>query len=189
MNPSTTEPTQAQAQAQVAHHRKMSPRADAWQALGWVILGVATLIESLRMDRLEHQDINPYTIPGLLPACLGVAIVLLGLLMAYRSWARGAFQSGLAKPPPNPQARHELTRIWVILTLCAGFSLGLVGHGLTFWVAAAAFVTVTIVVLQYEQLRQHQTLAKGVLKAATIGVGAGLIITLVFQEFFLVRLP
>lgn len=186
MEPQMTEPIDAQAQA--AHARKVSPRADLLQSVVWVLLGAATLIESLRMDRLEHQDINPYTIPGLLPACLGVAIVLLGLLMAYRSLARGALKPRAAAPD-SPALRHELTRIWVILTLCAGFALGLVGHGLTFWVAAAVFVTVTIVVLQYEQLARQHAWAKGVLKAALIGLGAGLIITLVFQEFFLVRLP
>ena len=73
--------------AQAAQARKTSPRGDLWQSLGWIVLGVATLIESLRMDRLEHQDINPYTIPGLLPACLGVAVALLARLpKAYMPW-------------------------------------------------------------------------------------------------------
>jgi hypothetical protein len=186
MDPKTTEPTDALAQA--AHARKVSPRADLWQSLAWVILGAATLVESLRMDRLENQDINPYTIPGLLPACLGVAIILLGLLMAYRSLNRGALKPGPASPF-TAEVRHELARIWVILALCVGFAVGLVGRGLSFWMAAAAFVTVTILILQREQLALHESRVKGGLKAALIGVGAGLIITLVFQEFFLVRLP
>ena len=173
---------------QAAHQRKTSPRADFWQSLGWVLLGGATLWESWRMDRLQHQDINPYTIPGLLPACLGVAMMLLGLLMAYRSISRGALRS-VTTSPASAESRHELRRIWVILALCGGFALGMVGHGLSFWMAAAVFITVTITLLQYEQLARQRTRIKGVFKAALIGVSAGLIITLVFQEFFLVRLP
>ena len=175
----TTEPAQ---------DLKHSPRADGWQALVWVILGVATLVESLRMDRLQNQGINPYTIPGLLPAGLGVAIILLGLLMAYRSISRGALKHRNAAPRTTHQ-RQEWARIWFILTLCAGFALGMVGHGLLFGMAAAIFITIMIVVLQIEQLRQSGRVLSGMLKAALIGVCAGTIITLVFQEFFLVRLP
>jgi uncharacterized RDD family membrane protein YckC len=178
--PAKTEPS--------SHGRKSSPRSDAWQALAWVVLGVATLVESLRMDRLEQQDINPYTIPGLLPACLGVAIILLGLLMAYRSIAQGALQS-----TPSAQGdsshRHELRRIGVIVLLCCGFALGMVGHGLSFWLAAAVFITVIITILQHQALQGLKARIKGLLQAATIGWIAGGVITLVFQEFFLVRLP
>ena len=166
-------------------------RADAWQSLAWVLLGVATLVESLRMDRLEQQDINPYTIPGLLPACLGVAIILLGVLMAIRSISRGALQK--PKDALPTQDGHELRRIGVILVLCCGFALGMVGHGLSFWIAAALFITVTITLLQRSASGTAHgglnVMLKGLLKAAAIGLVAGVVITLIFQEFFLVRLP
>jgi len=64
-----------------------------------------------------------------------------------------------------------------------------VGHGLPFWLAAAAFVSTTIAVLQYPQRRAANQVARGLTIAIVIGLGAGLLITLVFQEFFLVRLP
>ncbi|MEY2621685.1 MAG: hypothetical protein RIT26_1505 [Pseudomonadota bacterium] len=187
MTPSELQDHEALAQA--AHHRKTSSRADLWQSMGWVALGGATLVESLRMDRLTHQDINPYTIPGLLPACLGVAIMLLGLLMAYRSISRGALGPQPVHPAAAWQQRRELSRIWFILTLCVGFAVGVVGHGLSFWLAAAAFITVMVVVLQFETLARQRRLWPGVFKAVVIGLCAGIIITLVFQEFFLVRLP
>jgi Tripartite tricarboxylate transporter TctB family len=173
---------------QAAHDRKISPRADGWQSVAWVLLGSATLIESLRMDRLEQQDINPYTIPGLLPACLGVAIILLGLLMAYRSISRGALQPASQSVQVSSDG-HELRRIWVILMLCCGFALGMVGHGLSFWCAAAVFITVTVTLLQHRSQGNPRDKIKSVVKAAIIGVTAGVVITLVFQEFFLVRLP
>jgi hypothetical protein len=37
-----------------------------------VALGVAVLIGSITMDRLEKQDVNPYTVPrACCPACWG----------------------------------------------------------------------------------------------------------------------
>jgi len=78
-----------------------------------------------------------------------------------------------------------------VLGLCLVFGVVLVGHGLPFWLAAAIFVTAAILSLQYQQrkatgapftLRQFAT-------TAAIGLGAGIAITIVFQEIFLVRLP
>ncbi len=176
------------ASAQIAHARKISPRGDLIQSVVWIAVGLATLVESLRMDRLENQDINPYTIPGLLPGCLGIAIVLFGLLMAYRSISRHAL-APQEKKPLTPAIRHELHRMWTILFLCIGFSCGLVGHGLPFWLAAAVFITLTIGVLQFDQLKESNTVKRGLFMAAVIGLCAGFTIMLVFQEFFLVRLP
>ena len=55
----------------------------------WVAFGIAVLALSWRMDRLEAQHINPYTVPGLLPGLLGIVMILLGGLLALRSWRRG----------------------------------------------------------------------------------------------------
>ena len=57
--------------------------------LAWTVFGIAVLALSWRMDRLEAQHINPYTVPGLLPGLLGIVTILLGGLMALRSWRRG----------------------------------------------------------------------------------------------------
>src|SRR5205085_6756629 len=41
------------------------PRADLKDAIGWVVFGIAVLVGSITMDRLEQQNINPVTVPGL----------------------------------------------------------------------------------------------------------------------------
>ena len=82
-------------------------------------------------------------------------------------------------------------RLLLVLGLCLAFGVGLVGHGLPFWLAAAIFVTVAILTLQYQQRQstgEKLSLRKCITTAA-IGLGAGIIITVVFQEIFLVRLP
>src|SRR5258708_18948566 len=63
-----------------------SLRTDFLSAIGWMGLGIAILIGSVIMDRLEKHGINPYTIPGLLPGLLGIAMTILGALLAAPSW-------------------------------------------------------------------------------------------------------
>ena len=171
-----------------AQARRTSPRSDLRQALGWIALGIATIVGSLRMDRLEKQDINPYTVPGLLPGFLGGAIVLFGLLLAYRSWRRltasPQLRSARAASP-----RAESLRIATVLALCIGFAAGLVGHALAFWLATAVFVTVSIAVLQFAERSARNQRLRGLALALTVGLATGLTITFVFQELFLVHLP
>src|SRR5229473_1291468 len=165
-----------------------SLRSDFLSALGWMALGIAILIGSVTMDRLETQGINPYTIPGLLPGLLGIAMTILGALLAARSWRPHLFASASSAAPAN---RGEQKRLLLVLGLCLAFGVGLVGHGLPFWLAAAIFVTVAIVSLQYrERQSSGEPLSlRRFITAATIGLGAGIAITVVFQEIFLVRLP
>jgi hypothetical protein len=162
-------------------------RSDFLSALGWMALGIAILTGSVMMDRLEKQGINPYTIPGLLPGLLGIAMTILGALLAARSWRPHL----LASPGKATANRAEQMRILLVLGLCLTFGVALVGHGLPFWLAAAIFVTTAILALQYQQRKstgQPLTLRQFATTAA-IGLGAGIAITIVFQEIFLVRLP
>ena len=167
----------------------VSLRSDFVSAIGWMGLGIAILIGSVMMDRLEKQDINPYTIPGLLPGLLGIAMAILGALLAARSW-----RPGLLAPAVTGSAatrRAERHRLVLVLGLCLTFGVVLVGHGLPFWLAAAIFVTVAIVSLQAQQRQSagQKLSLRMVAGAVAVGLGAGFAITLVFQELFLVRLP
>ena len=164
-----------------------SPRTDFIAAVLWIGFGVAIAIASWRMDRLENQDINPYTIPGLLPGLLGVAIVFFGALMLLRSWRAGGLAA--ATGGGDRMDASALRRFALIVTLCVVFGVVLVGHGLPFWLAAALYVSATIAVLQFPQRRADDQVLRGLVVAVVIGLCAGAVITLVFQEFFLVRLP
>ena len=181
--------TQIQNATPVDDDERMPPRADLIDALGWMALGAALLIGSLRMDRLASQNINPYTVPGLLPGLLGLVMLMLGVLMGLRSWRRGALTQALAAVTPHQ--RTERLRIWVVVGLCVGYSVVLVGHGLPFWLASAIYVTASIVILQRmsPDPAQRELTPRVWLKALVIGVLSALITQLVFQELFLVRLP
>jgi hypothetical protein len=165
------------------------PRSDLKDGLGWMVLGIAILVGSIRMDRLEQQHINPYTVPGLLPGLLGIAMILLGGILALRSWRRGALR--LAIPAPTADRREERRRVWIVVALCTGYAVGLVGHGLPFWFASAIYVTGSILILQSlsRDEAERRFTVRAFVKALVIGLGSGLITSLVFQEFFLVRMP
>jgi hypothetical protein len=165
-----------------------NPRGDFRDALAWMALGIAIFVGSVTMDRLADQDVNPYTVPGLLPGLLGIAMIILGAVLLFRSWRQG----GLAPAPKAPSpVKGAYTQLILALGLCLTFGVVLVGHGLPFWLAAALFVTAAIVALQRPQriAADHKLTLRFVVAAATIGIGAGFAITLVFQEIFLVRLP
>jgi len=164
-----------------------SPRSDFVAALIWIAFGIAVAIGSWRMDRLQNQDVNPYTVPGLLPGLLGIALTFFGVLLLFRAWGQGALDPNV--PHAAPMSAAGRRRLVIVLGLCLTFGIGLVGHGLPFWLAAAVFVATTISILQYPQRRADHQVVRGILTAVAIGLGAGLAITLVFQEFFLVRLP
>jgi hypothetical protein len=150
---------------------------------------VAVLIGSLAMDRLERQNINPYTIPGLLPALLGIAMIVLGGVLALRSWRRGALRE--PAPPMTLDRRDERRRIWIVSALCLGYGVVLIGHGLPFWLASTIYVTASILIVQRlsRDPAQRVLSPRAIGQAVVIGVCASFITQWVFQDLFLVRLP
>ena len=174
-------------------------RADFLFGIFWVLLGSVILFESWRMDRLEQQHINPYTIPGLVPGLLGVVLALFGCVLALRGWRGAAPVSnpleeellGLDGPPPEPEAHGaaEPWRVAVAFFLCLGFGAGLVGSGLPFWFAAFFFLFTAILAFEWPDRRAEGTIAQGAARAALVAGCAAAAISYVFQEIFLVRLP
>ena len=165
------------------------PRSDLAGGLGWIAFGTAVLVGSVTMDRLERQDVNPYTVPGLLPGLLGILIILLGGIMVLRSWRRGALRMGM--PAATADEREQRYRVGVVIALCMGYAVVLVGHGLPFWLASALYVTLSNLILWRlsRDENERRLTPRAWLKALAIGLGSGVITSVVFQELFLVRLP
>jgi hypothetical protein len=168
---------------------RQPPRSDLADAIGWIALGAAVLVGSIMMDRLEAQHINPYTVPGLLPGLLGIAMILLGLVLAERSRERGALTQPRA--PRTEDQRDEWRRVWIVAGLCIGYGVVLIGHGIPFWIASSIYVTASILILQRlsRDPQERQFTPRAIAKAVVIGVASSVITQLVFQEIFLVRMP
>jgi Tripartite tricarboxylate transporter TctB family len=164
-----------------------TPRSDFIAALCWIVFGGAVSAGAWNMDRLENQDVPSYAVPGLLPFFLGLATVFFAVLMLARAWRQGALAADAARS--TGMSPTERRRFLIVLTLCLTFAVVLVGHGLPFWLATALFVAVTISVLQYPQRRVEKRVLRGIVIAVVTGVCAGVGVTIVFQDIFLVHLP
>lgn len=162
-------------------------RADLVSGGIWAVLGVAIIVGSWSMDRLESQGVPWFTAPGLVPGVLGVFITIAALGIVLRALRRERLGSGDAADPiadDNFRGRAALTFV-----LCIGFAAGLVGRGMPFWAAAAIYLFLHIFLLQFPERKARGDVVRGVVVAAAIAIGASAAISTIFQEVFLVRLP
>lgn len=166
-----------------------APRSDLKDAAGWIALGLATVAGSFTMDRLASQNINPVTVPGLLPGLLGLAMVLLGCVLGLRSWRRGALAQ--AAPPRSADDREQTRRVAIAIAMCIGYGVVLVGHGIPFWLASTVYVSASILVFRRlsRDPDERRLDARAWVKALVIGGLTSVVTWAVFERVFLVRLP
>jgi putative tricarboxylic transport membrane protein len=164
-------------------------RADLVTGVVLLILGIAVVVESYGMPRLEERSINPWTAPGLVPGLLGIILAVLGGAMALRSLAAGALRARTARSETEArEARAALGRLLLCLALCLGYAVLLVGR-VPFWLATGLFVLAFVVAFEW---RREDAARARLAKFAAAGILAGaamLAIPYVFERLFLVRLP
>ncbi len=164
---------------------ELPPRVDLIAALVWIVFGGAVAVGAWRMDRLEHLHINRYEVPGLVPGLLGVAMLLLGAVLAIRSLRRATRAERAAGTPPEPLG--PLAGVLAATLLYAGV---LVGHGLPFWLATFLFVAGFIHWFDRERQRAlGRPVARQAVLAALYGACTSAVVTVLFEHVFLVRLP
>jgi hypothetical protein len=170
--------------------KKVSPQADFIAAWVWVAFGLAVMIGAWRMDRLESQGASLYTAPGLVPGILGAVLLLLGLLLALRAARADGHQLRRVRWRLDLPTRAVVLRVGAFLALALAYAAGLVGHGgIPFWLATFLFVTGFVLAFDWTRRRDAGQTTRGVLLAVAIGAGTAFVVSYVFQEVFLVRLP
>jgi len=166
----------------------VSARADLFGGLAWMAFGLAIVGGSIAMDRLEQFGATWFTAPGLVPGVLGTTVAALGLLLLVRAVKAGAV-AGLAKPwAPTADGRLSLKRASLATLLSLIFTLGLIGR-LPFLVASALFVFAFIMVFDVSATGAPSRIARRATIAAITAVVTSVVVTLVFERIFLVRLP
>lgn len=160
-------------------------RADLVASAFWLALGLLTVQQSWVMDRLESQGADPWSVPGLVPGLIGVVLTICGLLLMRRS-LRQPPAAGAGEEETPQEAREGRWRLVAVLVLCLVFTLGLLGHGLPFWLASAIFIAVFIALLSW---RQGEAGLRRLGFACTYGLIMGTAIHFLFEKLFLVRLP
>jgi hypothetical protein len=161
-----------------------SARADLVAAALWIAFGAAVVALAWRMDRLESQGATLYSMPGLVPGLLGAMIALLGALLAVRSVRQGALAAGRGSLRPGWN--------WPLLASLAAmltYALALVGRGVPFWLATWLFVAVFVAGFEWRMRGERGERLRGIALALVYGGGTALVVSYVFEQLFLVRLP
>lgn len=161
-------------------------RADLLTAIVFIVLSAAILYASWSMDRLEVRRIHPLTAPGLVPGLLSVALLVCGIIMALRSLrlpAPGGW-TDLGAATTSPAAG----RAGMVLLLSLVYTLGLIGL-VPFWLATGLFVFAFILVFETWLANPRRPLRQSLPWALGLAMATAVIVTLVFERAFLVRLP
>jgi hypothetical protein len=175
----------------------MSRRGEIGTALAWFGFGAVVCVASWRMDRLGHQGINPWSAPGLTPGAIGLLIMAFALALGWQAWRAapgdGAEAVGMAPdegsaadaPPPAGSAARTLLA-GALCVLFAGISLG---RGVPFVVEGAVFILAFTAVFSWPTWRAENRIGRGLAQTALIAVVSAVLISWLFEQVFLVRLP
>ena len=163
------------------------PRADLLGGIGWIAFGLAIVAGALAMDRFESVGATLHTMPGLVPGLLGAVIALLGLVLSVRAIRAGAIGGLSSSWSPDARRRASMKRASVATVLALVYTLGLVGH-VWFPLATALFVFAFIMVFDVSP-EKPRPLKRRALIAAVVAIATSAIVSLVFEQVFLVRLP
>jgi len=166
--------------------------ADRIGGLIWLAFGAAVIYGSWVMDRLVSLGIPPATAPGVPTGLLGVCFIGFALVLLLRSgppeaagYASVAAESSPAAHRDNEFQWRRLALSWV---LCMTYGV-LLGGGLAYWLLTGVFLFLHLMLLDESERVPAVLTARRLLMAAILAPTTAVIVSLVFQRLFLVRLP
>jgi putative tricarboxylic transport membrane protein len=165
-----------------------SPRRDLQGGLVWTALGSAIVVLSWQMDRLTQQGATVHTAPGLWPGIVGALLAVLGGILMGRSWQR-ARRHGWDAAQPDATVYAPRSRFVLAAGLFFVYALLLVGRGLPFWFCTTVFVTTFVILFKHARGTGVGKGVRGLAFALACGGLTALIVTLLFEQLFYVRLP
>jgi len=164
-------------------------RADFLTGISLILLSLYVIIESWRMPRLEHLKAHPLSVPGIVPAFIGMVLALFGIILVIRSIRRGGHRLELSLEGLRRNLhRPDYQRLVVTAILTVGYAGFLIGT-LPYWFATALFIFVFILLFEQKREMNFAQRRKGVMAAALIASLSSAMITWIFERLFLVSLP
>ncbi len=164
------------------------PRADLWAGTGFLALGAVTAVESWRMPRFEQLEVNPWSVPGLVPGLIGVVLLFLGAILMLRALREGALRPGAGPAGELGFDAEGRRRTFLALLLTLGYAVGLVGR-VPFRTATFVFVFAFIALFRIERGMARALLLRELVFAALEALLVALAVGFVFERLFYVRLP
>ena len=165
------------------------PKADFITALVLLAASIAIIALALDLPRLEHRDINPWTIPGLVPALLGGVLGLMALVLLVRSLKYRGHRLGLTTAKMREIAgMTQVKRVSVTMGFCLLYALVLIGW-LPYVLSTFIFVFIFILLFEYDRGTGLNSQRRRIVVAGVEAVIVAAAIASLFQYVFLVRLP
>ena len=165
-----------------------SPRRDLQGGVVWTLLGTLIALLSWQMDRMTAQGATAHTAPGLWPGLVGLALAALGGVLVLRSWRR-AQRIGWDAADADATDYAPPSSFALAAAMFFVYALLLVGRGLPFWAGTAIFVGAFVFLFQHARRKAENGVARGAIVALACGGLTALLVTLVFEQLFYVRLP
>lgn len=156
-------------------------RSDLWGGAGWVGLGLLIVAGSVQMERYESMGAQLYTMPGFVPGMIGGLVAVLGLVLMLRGWLRRSHETEADRAPAEPLLNRRIAITMALSLLYAGLLIGRA----PFWLVTALFVAAFVATFAPAE----QAPARRLIVSVVAGVLTSAVVTLVFEQVFLVRLP
>lgn len=168
--------------------------SDRIGGLIWVVFGAAVVYGSWTMDRLVSLGIPLSTVPGLPTGLLGLGFIAFGMVMLLRRDPAQVVSYADTSPASEPEAQpHDQGFAWgralLSAALCLTYAGLLLGRGLPYWLLTGAFLLAHIVLLDETERVPARPTPRRLLVAALIAPAVTVVVMLVFEKLFLVRLP
>jgi putative tricarboxylic transport membrane protein len=164
-------------------------RADFLTGIALICISLYVIFESWRMPRLEHLKVHPLSVPGIVPAFIGVVLIIFGTVLILRSVRRGGHRLGI-----NSEGFRRILnnpgnqRLLLTAILCIGYAGFLIGT-LPYGLATGLFIFVFMILFEWERGMTVAQRRKCLISAALIAILSSAAITVVFERLFLVALP
>lgn len=164
-------------------------RADFITGIILILLNLYVIIESWRMPRLEHLKVHPLSVPGIVPAFIGMVLILFGLILVIRSIRRGGYRLGITHEGFRRLINHPGNqRLLLTAILTIGYSIFLIGT-LPYWLATGLFIWVFILLFEWKRGMSVAQWRRCLISAVLIATLSSAAITWLFERLFLVSLP
>jgi hypothetical protein len=164
-------------------------KADYLTGLALILLSVYVLAESWRMPRLEHLQAHPLSVPGIVPAFLGVVLLIFGLILVGRSVKAGGHRLSLSREGiRRTLADPGNQRLLLTAFLTFVYAGVLVGHT-PYTLATGFFIFAFVAVFEWRRGMSLREIGRVGLAAAVLAVVIAVSISYTFERLFLVTLP
>jgi len=165
------------------------PKADFLMSILLIVFGITVLFLSIGRPRCEKMDVNPYSVPGVVPGFLGAIIAVLGFVLLIRSIIRKGYKLNITGRTVKEWIRDDSTsRLMLTIGLCVIYALVFIGL-VPYAVGTVLFIFAFILIFEYRRgipLKEQKRMFLG---ATLVSVLSGVSIWVLFRYLFLVNLP